>query len=472
MAGFFLCINLFIGEVVKSFQSNLSRDEEAFLSIDEFVCRIRGKDYTSEESWLSMFKNAGQNEIKDWRVQVSKRLLKRWGIPEYEQDWENLSSYRPSQRLAAAIVGNVYFDNFMICSILANTVVLALPYFGANEQYLRRVDTANMVCAIIFNVELLVNILAKGPYLFFRLSSCFDAVIVIGTDLELVFSTVFGSSSSSQVISLGRMARMLKLVRMFRLPQLQQLIEVLAAVTSTIFNVGVFLFFIVFIFAVIGFKSFAKTAFNDIYDEYANFRSISVSLLTMFRFLTGQSWDDFMHAAAAQTAGCVANPAYDPQVCGFNNDLGCAPLNGCGSFGIYPFMILYVLIASFCCLSLFVAAIVDGLSTIGEESLFNVIDVTARGRFVGCWLKHDKQASGFISVEDLEKLVLDEDNPFKLFVALKTRFTFSEAMEAWSKDPASLRESDRKSLRDAVGGLYEVYYTYNGTHTVYIGTYR
>ena len=213
---------------------------------------------------------------------------------------------------------------------------------------------------MIFNFELLINATAQGLYILRDPFSLFDVIIVLGTDVQLIIS-LYISSTSSKAVSLGRMLRMLKIVRMLKLPQLQRLLEVLYSFLPNIRNIGVFLFFMVAIFSVIGVQSFGKTAYNGRYDEYANFRSIDVALLTMFRFLSDQYWNDFMHDAAFQTAGCVNDPPYDPAVCGFSEEHGCVPLNGCGSAGIYPFMTAYMLVVNFCCMSLFVAVIIDGL---------------------------------------------------------------------------------------------------------------
>jgi hypothetical protein len=49
-------------------------------------------------------------------------------------------------------------------------------------------------------------------------------------------------------------------------------------------------------------------------DAHANFRNFGTALLTLFRFTTGENWNGFMHDAAAERAGCVSNPPYDPDM--------------------------------------------------------------------------------------------------------------------------------------------------------------
>ena len=81
--------------------------------------------------------------------------------------------------------------------------------------------------------------------------------------------------------------------------------------------------------------------------------------------------------------------------------------------------------------------------------MFSKIDRAARGRVVACWLKYDKDASGFISVQNLEKLLVDEDNPFALFVAYKPNST-ADVVQSWSKSTAASVVNN--PLRDAIGG--------------------
>lgn len=71
----------------------------------------------------------------------------------------------------------------------------------------------------------------------------------------------------------------------------------------------------------------------------ANFRSFWDTMVLLLRFSTGENWNGFMYDMAADREGCVSDPDYDPDVCGFTSHANCIPLNGCGSWTIFPYMV-------------------------------------------------------------------------------------------------------------------------------------
>jgi hypothetical protein len=121
----------------------------------------------------------------------------------------------------------------------------------------------------------------------------------------------------------------------------------LANGVATASNAFVLLGLVMYIFALLGMQLFAKLQFNNTYNVHANFRTFSTSLLTLYRFSTGEAWDCFMYDAATQQPGCDPDPSYDPAMCGFNDQNGCVPLNGCGNNGIFAFMTIYIFIIVF-----------------------------------------------------------------------------------------------------------------------------
>ncbi|CAN0512156.1 unnamed protein product, partial [Scytosiphon promiscuus] len=50
-----------------------------------------------------------------------------------------------------------------------------------------------------------------------------------------------------------------------------------------------------------------------------------------------------MYDMNADREGCESSPEYNPDVCGFTDHANCEPLNGCGTWTIFPYMITWVL---------------------------------------------------------------------------------------------------------------------------------
>lgn len=77
-------------------------------------------------------------------------------------------------------------------------------------------------------------------------------------------------------------------------------------------------------------------------DEQANFQTFWGSMVLLLRFSTGENWNGFMYDMVAERDNCESQPEYDPDMCGFTDHANCTPLNGCGSWSIFPYMIRYV----------------------------------------------------------------------------------------------------------------------------------
>lgn len=66
-------------------------------------------------------------------------------------------------------------------------------------------------------------------------------------------------------------------------------------------------------------------------------------MVLLLRFSTGENWNGFMYDMNADREGCESSPEYNPDVCGFTDHANCEPLNGCGTWTIFPYMITWVL---------------------------------------------------------------------------------------------------------------------------------
>lgn len=69
-------------------------------------------------------------------------------------------------------------------------------------------------------------------------------------------------------------------------------------------NVGSVLFLFFFIYAVVGMNLFGGVKYGAYLSEKANFSHVGIGLLTLFRMITGESWDGIMQDCMV-TKGCV-----------------------------------------------------------------------------------------------------------------------------------------------------------------------
>ncbi|CAM9841905.1 unnamed protein product, partial [Laminaria digitata] len=232
----------------------------------------------------------------------------------------------------------------------------------------------------------------------------FDFVIVIGSFLGLVMLWTVGSSygSIATVIRIFRIGRVLRLVR--GLESMAQLFNTLLLTLPSLGNVGALLCLLFFIYAAMGVQLFAKVGLAGAVSEQANFQSFWDSMVLLLRFSTGENWNGFMYDMNSEREGCVSTPEYDPDMCGFTDHANCEPLNGCGTWTIFPYMVTFTLAITFVFMNLFIGVILDGFDAASSGST-DVITQEDFTRFAERWAEFDPHATCLITVQDLHALL-------------------------------------------------------------------
>mmetsp|Transcript_37153 Transcript_37153/g.83235 ORF Transcript_37153/g.83235 Transcript_37153/m.83235 type:complete len:774 (-) Transcript_37153:345-2666(-) len=333
------------------------------------------------------------------------------------QKYKPVSRIRPPSRhwlrvKCFRVVTSHEFELFILSCIVANSIVMAADHFGQGEDYALALKVCNETFSAVFLVEAVLKLTGLGFEQYMREPwNRFDITIVSGSLVGDVVVAVAGDEAggSSELILALRVFRLARLVRLVEgADSLRSMITVLACTVAGLVNVVALLGLLFFIYTAMGVQLFATIQFNGFYDAHANFRSFGTGFLTLFRFSTGESWNQFMHDMALAGGGrgetCDPNPEYDRSVCGFNdNNPACEPLMGCGSSDSYPFMYSFCLVVSFVSLNLFVTLILDAFSSAAlSETLFSQ---EAMEVFRQTWMKYDEDATCFIETTVLLAMV-------------------------------------------------------------------
>lgn len=113
------------------------------------------------------------------------------------------------------IVQNQAFDIIIFTCICLNTIVLALAWYGMNEDILSVLEVLNYIFTGIYTIEMIFKIIAFGKS-YFRDGWCiFDFLIVMSAWLGIILLQVFSIDvgSISTIIRSFRIARVLKLIK-------------------------------------------------------------------------------------------------------------------------------------------------------------------------------------------------------------------------------------------------------------------
>jgi hypothetical protein len=375
VAGNFFALNLFIGVLI----DNFNRLQKSSDSKDIFTT-------DGQQEWVQAQSIAMQIKPK---VKAPRPLNRHLGI-------------------LFDVVSSRFFDSIILLFILLNSIVLAVQYWGQSTEYDVILDNINTIFAIIFTIEAIMKISAKGWFYFRNRWNQFDFLVVTGSIISAILYFGF-DVSAGMIITVVRIFRVFRIVRLVKgSEKIKQLMDAVVFTLPGLVNITCLLLFF-FIYAILGVQLFAKVEYFGTYNEHANFRSMGVAMLSLVRFCTGEGWPLFMYDTIFPRSDCVDDPVYNDDYCGFNNKPGCIPLNGCGSNLIYPYLMSFTLFITVCLFNLFIGIVIDGFQEANDSK--KTIKPDEFISFSNQWATFDQNASGFISMKDLGNLVLSMETP-------------------------------------------------------------
>ncbi|XP_072749340.1 ca[2+]-channel protein alpha[[1]] subunit T isoform X3 [Anoplolepis gracilipes] len=235
-----------------------------------------------------------------------RRFLRRAGSCCYG----SLSSV---QRCIKKLVEHKYFQQGILLAILINTLSMGIEYHNQPEQLTVAVEISNIVFSAIFAVEMLLKVIAEGPFGYISNGfNVFDGIVVVLSVVELcqAFVEERGGSSGLSVLRTFRLLRILKLVRF--LPNLRRQLFVML---RTMDNVAVFfslLVLFIFIFSILGMNLFGckfcetMKGSSDVECDRKNFDSLLWAIVTVFQILTQEDWNVVLFNGMQKTSHWAA----------------------------------------------------------------------------------------------------------------------------------------------------------------------
>jgi hypothetical protein len=328
-AGAFLVWNLFVGVVLDTFNQLRKKDDgTAFMT----------------------------NDQRDWmeaqRTVYAMRPLRQFECP----------SRSPFRRRVFALVQSTWFDLVVIIFIVLNAMVMMLEWHDKPDAYALALQTFNTFFGFVFLVEMVLKLIALGVRQYVSNGwNAFDGVLVTLSVIDLTFELAGDLAISAFNPNILRVLRMFRVVRLLRVVKtakgLRTMLVTLWSSLPALQNVGLLLGLVMYIYAIAGMLMFADVPYGECLNRHANFRGFWISLLTLFRCSTGESWNCIMHDAMGGDWGDNAARCVDGE--------GAA----CGNTGIAAFFFLsYWILGQAILLNLVIGVILENFSAIGSEN--------------------------------------------------------------------------------------------------------
>eukprot|EP01043_Picozoa_sp_COSAG02_P025790 COSAG02_NODE_1462_length_12490_cov_71.373820_8_plen_1201_part_00 len=308
---------------------------------------------------------------------------------------------RADREAAFKIASNPKFDTFIMCTIVANCVVMAMKTHGESEAMSNFQEGVNLICTIIFTAEAVVKIFAFGHSEYFRDAwNRFDFVVVAGSWVDIllrVFELMTGINYA--IFRIVRIARIVGRVgRLFKASQqlkgLQIIFDTFINALPSLFSIAMLVFLILYIFAILGMNLFGKVAHHGpCLGKYRNFESAPVAMMTLFGVATADGFACMTHACM------VSEDLYSPSVC--SEEAG-----NCGDKGAAQmFFMVFSLVIMFSTIEMTVNIVMSKFDDLTELAGLPITTEDCEN-FVACWQVFDKDATGIINTrEQLPKLL-------------------------------------------------------------------
>ncbi|XP_076025263.1 sodium channel protein type 4 subunit alpha B isoform X2 [Genypterus blacodes] len=371
--GSFFTLNLFIGVIIDNFNQQKAKQGGADLFMTE-----------EQKKYYNAMKKLG-----------SKKPQKP--IP---RPWNRF------QGLVFDLVTQQFFDIFIMVLICLNMVTMMVETSDQSEEKESILALINLVFIIIFTLECILKLIALRHHYFSVGWNIFDLVVVVlsiaGLLLADIIEKYFVSPTLFRVVRLARIGRVLRLIRGAK--GIRTLLFALMMSLPALFNIGLLLFLIMFIFSIFGMSNFAYVRKEGMVDEMFNFETFGNSMMCLFMITTSAGWDGLLNPILNTPPDC------DPY---FENP-GTNVRGDCGSPGVgMVFFTTYIIMSFLVVVNMYIAIILENFNVATEESA-DLLCEDDFEMFYETWEKFDPAASQFIQYSALSTFCDTLKDPLRI----------------------------------------------------------
>nr|XP_020500601.1 sodium channel protein type 2 subunit alpha-like [Labrus bergylta] len=372
--GSFFTLNLFIGVII----DNFNQQKKKFGGQDIFMTEEQKKYYNA---------------------------MKKLGSKKPQ---------KPIPRPTNAFQGFVFdcitkqaFDIVIMILICLNMVTMMVETDDQTPEMDKILYRINFVFIVLFTGECVLKMISLRHYYFTIGWNIFDFVVVIlsivGMFLSEVIEKYFVSPTLFRVIRLARIGRILRLIKGAK--GIRTLLFALMMSLPALFNIGLLLFLVMFIYAIFGMSNFAYVKHESGIDDMFNFETFGNSMICLFQITTSGGWDGLLAPILNKREPDCDSQMEHPG----NNYKG-----NCGnpSVAIF-FFVSYIIICFLIVVNMYIAVILENFSVATEESAEPLSEDDFE-MFYEVWERFDPDATQFMDYSKLSDFADALDPPLRM----------------------------------------------------------
>ncbi|XP_069417598.1 sodium channel protein type 5 subunit alpha isoform X5 [Ovis canadensis] len=304
------------------------------------------------------------------------------------------------------VVTKQAFDVSIMFLICLNMVTMMVETDDQSPEKVNILAKINLLFVGIFTAECIFKMVALRHYYFTNSWNIFDFVVVIlsivGTVLSDIIQKYFFSPTLFRVIRLARIGRILRLIRGAK--GIRTLLFALMMSLPALFNIGLLLFLVMFIYSIFGMANFAYVKWEAGIDDMFNFQTFANSMLCLFQITTSAGWDGLLSPILN-----TGPPYCDPNLPNSNGSRG-----NCGSPAVgILFFTTYIIISFLIVVNMYIAIILENFSVATEEST-EPLSEDDFDMFYEIWEKFDPEATQFIEYSALSDFADALSEPLRI----------------------------------------------------------
>ncbi|XP_063716752.1 sodium channel protein 1 brain-like isoform X2 [Symsagittifera roscoffensis] len=383
ICGSFFTLNLFIGVIIENF-NRLKKKYDGEGPVDIMLTETQRNYY---------------NTLKRLGARKPKKTVKR---PKWSENQNQILAF------FFDISTSTKFEIAIAIVILSNMITMAMDHYKMSDIWNYALFCLNIMFTTIYSLECIVKIVGLRQQYFLYAWNIFDFIIVLVSITDIVIEAVVDSKTmflkpgTLRVIRLFRIGRVLRLIKAAK--GIRKLLFAFLISIPALFNIGMLLTLMLFIYALIGMSLFGYTIHNGMLNDRVNFETFSSSMTLLFRLMTSGGWNEILEALMVdnETTDC------DP-------DMAMAGIAGnCGvKWAAVAYMVSFLLVTFLIVINMYIAVILENFNQAHQQEEIGITEDDLE-MFYSVWQRYDPQATEYIHYLLLQDFCDDLDPPFRL----------------------------------------------------------
>ncbi|KAF3856464.1 hypothetical protein F7725_017187 [Dissostichus mawsoni] len=301
----------------------------------------------------------------------------------------------PIQGMVFDFVTQQVFDISIMILICLNMVTMMIETDDQTKETEEVLYWVNFIFIVVFTCEFVLKLTALRHYYFTNGWNIFDVVVVILSIKYFVSPTLF------RVIRLARIGRILRLIKGAK--GIRTLLFALMMSLPALFNIGLLLFLVMFIFSIFGMSNFGYVRHMSGIDDMYNFETFGNSMIILFMITTSAGWDGLLLPILNYAPDC------EPKL----ENAGTPATGDCGNPSVGIFFFVMYIISFLIVVNMYIAIILENFSVATEESA-DPLSEDDFETFYEIWEKFDPDASQFINYSKLSDFADALEHQFRV----------------------------------------------------------